>query len=182
MNNLYSNLIWIDLEMTGLDPENDKIIEIATVITDSELNILSEGPNLIINQSEFQIDKMDTWNVCTHTSNGLLQKVRSSKLHELDASNITIEFLKNWIPFKQSPICGSSIAQDRRFLYKYMPELESYFNYRCLDVSTIKELMVRWRPDLISDLKLNKTHRALSDIYSSISELTYYRDNFIKLL
>lgn len=174
-----SNLIWIDLEMTGLNPELDRILEIATLVTDNQLNILSEGLVLIIYQPELQLSLMNEWNRKTHTASGLLKEVRSSKLNELDASYLTIKFLKNWINFKASPICGSSIAQDRRFLIKYMPELESYFNHRYLDVSTIKELVVRWRPDLISGFKSHKIHRALSDIHESISELIYYRKYFI---
>ncbi|ADV33485.1 oligoribonuclease [Candidatus Blochmanniella vafra str. BVAF] len=174
------NLIWIDLEMTGLNPEKDRIIEIATLITDSELNILSTGPNLAINQTELKLSEMDSWNVRTHSANGLLTQVRSSKLNECDASNLTIKFLKNWISFQKSPICGSSVAQDRRFLIKYMPKLESYFNHRYLDVSTIKELVMRWRSDLIVGLKVHKkTHRALEDIHESILELAYYRQYFI---
>ncbi|URJ28095.1 oligoribonuclease [Candidatus Blochmannia vicinus (nom. nud.)] len=175
------NLIWIDLEMTGLNPEKDRVLEIATVITDSKLNILSEGPVIAIHQSESQLLLMNDWNIRVHSFTGLLEKVRSSKLDEIDASNLTVNFLKNWVPFKKSPICGSSVAQDRRFLFRYMPELESYFNHHYLDVSTIKELMIRWRPDLISGLKLRKTHRALEDIHESIVELMYYRKYFMKL-
>lgn len=179
MNDRNNNLIWIDLEMTGLDPRLHRILELATVVTDSNLNILSEGPVLVIHQSEEHLLYMDQWNKKVHTDTGLLKEVQSSILNELDASNITIEFLKNWVNLKVSPICGNSIAQDRRFLFKYMPKLESYFNYRYLDVSTVKELMIRWRPDLISGFKCNKIHRALEDIYESISELLYYRGNFI---
>lgn len=176
------NLIWIDLEMTGLNPELDRILEVATVVTDSQLNILSEGPVLTIHQTELQLLTMNQWNIRTHTNTGLLKKVQESELNELDASNLTIEFLKNWVDFKTSPICGSSIAQDRRFLIKYMPKLESYFNYRYLDVSTIKELVIRWRPDLLSGFQCFKTHRALKDIHDSISELMYYRKHFINCI
>lgn len=174
-----NNLIWIDLEMTGLNPEVDRILEVATLITDNKLNILSEGPNLSIYQTESQLLLMNEWNVRMHNINGLMEQVRASNLNESDVSSLTIEFLKKWVPFKQSPICGSSVAQDRRFLYKYMPELEGYFNYRCLDVSTIKELVMRWRPDLIDGLTLNKRHRALEDVRESVSELLYYRKYFI---
>lgn len=173
------NLIWIDLEMTGLNPEIDRILEIATLITDSRLNILSEGPVLAIYQSEPNLLLMNEWSARTHGFTGLLKKVRSSKLNECDASDITLDFLRNWVPFGKSPICGNSIAQDRRFLFKYMPKLEMYFNHRYLDVSTVKELMIRWRPDLISGLKLCKTHRALEDIRESVLELMYYRKHFI---
>lgn len=176
-----NNLIWIDLEMTGLDSNLNRILEIATIVTDNQLNILSEGPVLAIYQSELQLSLMDSWNIKTHTSTGLLKKVRSSKLNELDASDLTIKFLKNWVNPKTSPICGNSIAQDRQFLIKYMPKLESYFNHRYLDVSTVKELMMRWKPDLVSGLKIYKTHRALEDIKASISELMYCRQYFIKL-
>lgn len=174
-----SNLIWIDLEMTGLDPEKERILEIATLVTDNELNILSEGPVLTIYQSEEQLLSMNEWNIRTHNTTGLLKEVRSSKLDEIEASNLVIEFLKNWVPFKNSPICGNSIAQDRRFLIKYMPKLETYFSHRYLDVSTIRELMMRWRPDLVSGLKLYKVHRALEDIRESVKELIYYRKHFI---
>lgn len=166
--------------MTGLHPERDRILEIATLITDNNLNILSEGPVLAIHQSESQLSLMNAWNVRTHSVNGLLEKVRSSKIDEYNASNLTIDFLKRWVSYRKSPICGNSIFQDRRFLCQYMPELEMYFNYRCLDVSSIKELVIRWRPDLLSTLKLRKTHRALEDIRDSVAELMYYRDNFIQ--
>lgn len=179
MNN---NLIWLDLEMTGLDPEKDRILEIATLITDSRLNILAEGPVLVIHQSESQLSLMNAWNTRTHNLSGLLQEVRFSKMDECRASTLTIDFLKNWIACKNSPICGNSIAQDRRFLFRYMPELETYFSYRCLDVSTIKELVKRWRPDLLSGLKLRKMHRALEDIRESVVELTYYRDHFMRFV
>ncbi|URJ25162.1 oligoribonuclease [Candidatus Blochmannia ocreatus (nom. nud.)] len=175
------NLIWIDLEMTGLNLEKDRILEIATLVTDSKLNILSEGPVIAIFQSETQLSLMDDWNMNVHNATGLLQKVRSSKFNEINAANLTISFLKNWVAFKKSPICGNNIAQDRRFLLKYMPELENYFNYHYLDVSTLKELVLRWRSDLLSGLKLKKTHRALDDIRSSVTELTYYRKYFLKL-
>lgn len=173
-------LIWIDLEMTGLNPDKDRILEIATLITDSRLNILSEGPVLAIYQSELQLSLMNAWNIRTHSFNGLLEKVRSSKVDEFSASKLTIDFLRHWVAYKSSPMCGSSIAQDRRFLLKYMPDLEMYFNYRCLDVSTIKELVTRWRPDLLPALKLYKKHRALEDIRESVTELIYYRDHFIQ--
>lgn len=176
------NLIWLDLEMTGLNPEQDRILEIATLITDSKLNILSEGPVLAIYQPESQLSLMNTWNIKTHNFSGLLEKVRSSKIDEFSASCLTINFLKKWVTCKSSPICGNSIAQDRRFLLRYMPNLEMYFNHRYLDVSTIKELVMRWRPDLLSGLNLRKEHRALEDIHESVSELIYYRDHFIQLV
>lgn len=175
-----NNLIWLDLEMTGLNPEQDRILEIATLITDNQLNILSEGPVVAIYQPNSQLSLMNAWNIKTHSGNGLLDQVRISTVDEISASNMTIDFLKNWVSYKNSPICGNSIAQDRRFLYKYMPDLEMYFNHRCLDVSVIKELIIRWRPDLLTRLKLHKTHRALEDIRESVMELIYYRDHFIR--
>lgn len=178
MNN--HHLIWLDLEMTGLNPEHDRIIEMATLITDSKLNVLSEGPVLVIHQSELQLSLMNTWNIQTHSLNGLLEEVRSSQINESSASDLTIDFLRKWVSYKNSPICGNSVAQDRRFLLRYMPDLEMYFNHRCLDVSTIKELMMRWRPDLLPGLKLNKLHRAMEDIRESVLELKYYRDYFLK--
>ncbi|URJ23157.1 oligoribonuclease [Blochmannia endosymbiont of Camponotus sp. C-003] len=176
-----NNLIWLDLEMTGLDPDRDRILELATLVTDSKLNILSEGPVAVIHQSESQLLSMDDWNTRVHSATGLIEKVRCSTLDEISASNLTIKFLRNWVNFKKSPICGNSIAQDRLFLFRYMPELESYFNHRYLDVSTIKELMIRWRPDLISGLQLQHTHCALDDIRESVAELMYYRKHFIRL-
>lgn len=176
-----NNLIWVDLEMTGLNPDRDRILEIATLVTDNKLNVLSEGPVVAIHQSESQLLLMDDWNNRVHRATGLIDKVRSSTLDEISASDLTIKFLRNWVDFKKSPICGNSIAQDRLFLLRYMPKLESYFNHRYLDVSTIKELMLRWRPDLISGLRLQKTHCALNDIRESVSELMYYRKYFIQL-
>lgn len=174
-----SNLVWLDLEMTGLNPEKDCILEIATLVTDSELNVISEGPVCVIHQVESRLLLMDSWNMRIHNTSGLLDQVRDSAVNEFDASNMTINFLKNLVSYKESPMCGNSIAQDRRFLRKYMPELEDYFNYRCLDVSTLRELMYRWRPDLMSGLKLNKVHRALNDIRESVLELIYYKEHFI---
>ncbi len=175
---LYSkkNLIWIDLEMTGLNPEKNRIIEIATLISDNNLNFFIEGPNLIINQEEKYLLNMDSWNIRIHTSNGLLEKVKNSCINELQAEKITINFLKKWVPKKFSPICGSTVAQDRRFLFKYMPNLESYFNYKYIDVSSIRELIKRWKPKILNNNIYKKSnHTALFDIKSSIKELIYYR-------
>ncbi|MGD6858394.1 MAG: oligoribonuclease [Enterobacteriaceae bacterium] len=176
-----SNLIWIDLEMTGLNVYYDKIIEIATVITDNYLNILAEGPSLVINQSEKQLKLMNNWNVKVHTNNGLIHQIRKSKINEITAEKETIFFLEKWVPPNCSPICGSSIGQDRKFLFYHMPALESYFHYRCIDVSTVKELVYRWRPNLIKKNKKRNIHRALQDIYFSIKELLFYRKYFINL-
>ncbi|BAC24575.1 yjeR [Wigglesworthia glossinidia endosymbiont of Glossina brevipalpis] len=175
------NLIWIDLEMTGLNLENDRIIEIATVITDKYVKILAEGPSIAIFQSEEQLKKMNSWNIFTHTKNGLIDRVRKSKYNEKNAMIDTLKFISSWVPFGKSPICGSSINHDRLFLSKYMPDLEKYFHYRCLDVSVIKELARRWKPKILSKLKKKHTHKALDDIKDSIKELLFYKDTFIKL-
>ena len=174
------NLIWIDLEMTGLDPESERIIEVATVVTDSNLNVLDEGPSLVINQSNTLLDSMDEWNTAQHGSSGLTDRVRSSVITEKEAMNQTLAFLKKWVPEGSSPMCGNSIGQDRRFLVKYMPDLASFFHYRNLDVSTIKELIRRWRPDLEDGFSKKGNHLAMDDIYDSIAELAYYREVFIQ--
>ncbi|MCE0493494.1 oligoribonuclease [Vibrio salinus] len=175
------NLIWIDLEMTGLDPEIHKIIEIATIVTDSELNILAEGPVLAVSQPEEELTKMDEWCTTTHTNSGLVSRVRESRINEDDAVKQTLAFLSRWVPKGKSPICGNSIGQDRRFLVKYMPELESYFHYRYLDVSTIKELTRRWNPSILAGFSKQGSHLALDDIRESIAELRYYRKTIFKI-
>ncbi|OBU38769.1 oligoribonuclease [Photobacterium damselae] len=175
------NLIWIDLEMTGLDPETHKIIEIATIVTDAQLNILAEGPVLAIHQPEEELAKMDDWCTTTHTNSGLVERIRQSKITEQEAVRQTIEFLEKWVPKGASPICGNSIGQDRRFLYKYMPELEAYFHYRYLDVSTIKELTRRWQPEVLNGFSKKGSHLALDDIRDSIAELKYYRENIFTI-
>ncbi|EIU6831717.1 oligoribonuclease [Vibrio parahaemolyticus] len=175
------NLIWVDLEMTGLDPETHKIIEIASIVTDSELNILAEGPVLAVHQPEEELAKMDDWCINTHTASGLVERVRNSKISEQDAVVQTIEFLEKWVPKGVSPICGNSIGQDRRFLYKHMPELEEYFHYRYLDVSTLKELTRRWKPEVLDGFSKQGTHLALDDIRESIAELKYYRETIFKI-
>lgn len=176
-----NNLIWIDLEMTGLDPERDRIIEIATLVTDPNLTILAEGPVLAVHQSDEQLSLMDEWNVRTHTASGLVERVRASPLNEDRAVALTLNFLQEWVPAGKSPICGNSIGQDRRFLFKYMPDLEAYFHYRYLDVSTLKELARRWKPEILAGLTKQSTHQALDDIRESVAELAYYREHFIKL-
>ncbi|WP_165312442.1 oligoribonuclease [Vibrio ziniensis] len=175
------NLIWIDLEMTGLDPETHKIIEIATIVTDSELNILAEGPVLAIHQPESELNKMDDWCTNTHTGSGLVERIRQSTVTEDQAVAQTIEFLEKWVPRGKSPICGNSIGQDRRFLYKHMPVLEEYFHYRYIDVSTLKELTRRWKPDVLDGFSKKGSHLALDDIRESIAELKYYRQTIMSI-
>jgi len=173
------HLIWIDLEMTGLNPDSDLIIEIATIVTDKDLNILAQGPVLAIHQSDEVLAAMDDWNRKHHGQSGLIDRVKASTVTEREAERLTIEFLKQWVPEKTSPICGNSIGQDRRFLYRYMPELEAYFHYRNLDVSTLKELAARWAPEIKNGFNKESKHQALDDIIDSIDELRYYREHFI---
>ena len=175
------NLVWIDLEMTGLEPDDDVIIEIATIVTDQELNILAEGPVLAVHQSEARLEAMDEWNTTHHTRSGLVQRVRESSETEASAAGKTLEFLRAWVPEGASPMCGNSICQDRRFMARHMPELESYFHYRNLDVSTLKILANRWRPDLEGGFEKTATHLALDDIRESIDEMRYYREHFLQL-
>lgn len=171
------NLIWIDLEMTGLDPDSDAIIEIATLVTDKQLNILAEGPELAIRHPLARLQAMDDWNRKHHGASGLWQRVLDSSLDAAAAEAATITFLQGWVPAGKSPICGNSICQDRRFLARGMPQLERYFHYRNLDVSTLKELARRWRPDLAQAFSKRGTHTALSDIRESLAELVYYRQH-----
>jgi oligoribonuclease len=177
-----NNLIWIDLEMTGLDTQNDFIIEIATIITDSELNTLAEGPVLAIHQPDEVLNKMDEWNTKQHGSSGLTERVKQSTITEPQAEQQTIEFLQQYVPAGKSPMCGNSICQDRRFLARCMPTLEAYFHYRNLDVSTIKELARRWAPQISKGFEKKANHLALDDIKESISELLYYREHIFKNL
>lgn len=172
------NLVWIDLEMTGLSPEDDRIIEIATIITDPQLNIIEEGPVMAVHQPMTRLAAMDEWNTRTHTESGLVNRVKASEFDEKAAERATRKFIARHVSGNHSPLCGNSICQDRRFLALYMPKLESYLHYRNLDVSSIKELVVRWRPDLVGGFKKNNTHRALDDIRESIEELKYYRQTF----
>ena len=175
-----NNLIWIDLEMTGLDTLNDMIIEIATIVTDSQLNVLAEGPVLAIHQSDQILAKMDEWNTRQHGQSGLVERVRNSKIDEAEAESRTLEFLREYVPANTSPMCGNSICQDRRFLARCMPELAKYFHYRHLDVSTLKELARRWAPSICGGLKKSSTHLAMDDIRDSINELRYYREHLFK--
>ncbi|WP_166264219.1 oligoribonuclease [Marinobacter caseinilyticus] len=174
-------LVWIDLEMTGLDPEKERIIEMATLITDSDLNLVAEGPVIAVHQPDSLLDAMDAWCTKTHGQTGLTRRVRESQISESDAEQQTLAFLRQHLEAGQSPLCGNSIGQDRRFLVKYMPELEAFFHYRNLDVSTIKELARRWRPDVLDGVKKKGTHLALDDIRDSIDELRHYREHFFQL-
>ncbi|MGO1750604.1 MAG: oligoribonuclease [Marinobacter sp.] len=174
-------LVWIDLEMTGLDPEKERIIEMATIITDSELNLVAEGPVVAINQPDSLLEAMDEWCTKTHGESGLTRRVQESKTTAAEAEQQTIAFLKEYMEKGKSPLCGNSIGQDRRFLVKYMPELEDFFHYRNLDVSTVKELARRWRPDVLDGVQKKGSHLALDDIRDSINELRHYREHFFKL-
>ena len=178
--NKRSNLVWIDLEMTGLKPDTDKIIEIATLVTDENLNLLAEGPVLAIKQSDAALDAMDEWNQTHHGRSGLIERVKASAIDEKEAVRQTLEFLADYSEPNASPLCGNSICQDRRFMANYMPELEAFFHYRNLDVSTLKELAKRWKPEIMTGLTKKATHQALDDIRESIEELRYYREHFIK--
>ena len=175
------NLIWIDLEMTGLDTNNDYIIEIATIVTDSELNVLAEGPIIAIHQSDETMDNMDEWNTRQHGGSGLTKRVKESTMTEAEAERQTLDFLAEYVPAGVSPMCGNSICQDRRFMARIMPELEAYFHYRNLDVSSLKELAKRWAPEVEKSFKKNGSHLAMDDIRDSIRELQHYREHFIKL-
>jgi len=176
-----NNLIWIDLEMTGLDTDRDHIIEIATVVTDAELNILAEGPVIAIYQPSAVMDAMDEWNTRQHGQSGLTRRVRESRYSVADAERETLAFLRQWVPKGKSPMCGNSICQDRRFMARLMPELEDYFHYRNLDVSTLKELARRWAPAVYDGFKKDSSHLALDDIKDSIAELRHYREHFLKV-
>ena len=176
-----NNLIWLDMEMTGLNPDADRIIEVAIVITDSQLATLAEAPVLVVRQTDAVLDAMDVWNKGTHGRSGLIDKVKASALAEADVENAIVDFLAQHVPLGASPMCGNSICQDRRFLARWMPKLEAYFHYRNLDVSTLKELVKRWKPEVARGVVKNGKHEALADIYESIDELKYYRENFIKL-
>ena len=175
------NLVWVDLEMTGLEPDTDRIIEVAVVVTDMHLNTIAEGPVFAIHQSDETLDKMDAWNKGTHGRSGLIERVRASTVSEEQAEAALIAFLKQFVPAGKSPMCGNTICQDRRFMARTMPKLESFFHYRNLDVSTLKELCRRWRPELVSGFKKHQKHTALADIIESVEELKYYREHFIKV-
>ena len=175
------NLVWLDCEMTGLDPEVDRIIEIAVVVTGPHLEPRVEGPVFAIHQTDAQLDKMDAWNKGTHGKSGLTDRVKASTIDEAQAEAALIEFLLKYVPKNASPLCGNTIGQDRRFLVKYMPKLEAFFHYRNLDVSTLKELSRRWRPEVYESFKKQQRHTALADVHESIDELAHYREHFLKL-
>jgi oligoribonuclease len=175
------NLIWLDCEMTGLDPEVDRLIEIAVIVTGADLTPRIEGPVLVIHQSDAQLDKMDAWNKGTHGRSGLIDKVKASTITEAQAEQQILDFLAKYAPKGSTPMCGNSISQDRRFLVKYMPKLEAFFHYRNVDVSTLKELAKRWRPEIYNSFKKQQKHTALADVHESIDELVHYREHFLKL-
>ena len=175
------NLIWIDMEMSGLSSDRDRIIEVALVVTDSQLNVVAEAPVLVVHQSDAVLDGMDNWNKSTHAKSGLIDKIKASTLTEAEVEARMLAFLQQHVPAGISPMCGNSICQDRRFLARWMPRLEAYFHYRNLDVSTLKELVKRWKPELTRGVVKNGKHEALADIHESIEEMKYYRENFIKL-
>ncbi|MFN3716391.1 MAG: oligoribonuclease [Thiobacillus sp.] len=175
-----THLLWLDMEMTGLVPETDRIIELAIVVTDADLGIVAEGPVLVVHQPDEVLQAMDNWNKGTHGKSGLIDRVKASHLSEADAEAQMLAFVKQYVPERTSPMCGNSICQDRRFMARYMPALEAFFHYRNLDVSTLKELAKRWRPGLAEGFKKSGKHEALADIYESIEELKYYREHFIR--
>ncbi|TAM83158.1 MAG: oligoribonuclease [Candidimonas sp.] len=174
-------LVWLDMEMTGLDPEKERIIEAAVVVTEPDLTLVAEGPVLVIHQSDALLEAMDKWNRSTHGKNGLIDKVKASTLTEAQAEGQLLAFLSQHVPAGKSPLCGNTIGQDRRFMVKYMPQLEAFFHYRNLDVSTLKELALRWKPEVYKSFVKQSRHEALADIYESIDELKHYREYFIKL-
>ena len=176
-----NNLIWVDIEMSGLDPEVEKVLELAVVVTDTHLNTVAEGPVLVVHQSDAVLDAMDSWNKSTHAKSGLIERVKAAVLTEADVENRLVEFLQQHVPAGVSPLCGNSVHQDRRFMVRYLPKFETYFHYRNLDVSTLKELVRRWRPELASKMTKHGKHEALADINESIEELKFYREHFLKL-
>ena len=173
------NLIWIDLEMTGLDPEKERIIEMAAIVTDSQLNLIAESPVIAVHQSDELLNEMDDWNTKQHNASGLVARVKESQINEAKAEEMMLQFLKQYVPAGKSPMCGNTIYQDRRFLNRYMPELEKYFHYRLLDVSTLKELAFRWAPEVYAGVKKDSKHLALDDIRESVEELKYYRAHLL---
>lgn len=174
-------LVWLDMEMTGLDPQKERIIEVAVVVTEPDLTVVAEGPVLVIHQPDSLLDAMDSWNRSTHGKSGLTEKVKASTLTEEQAEQQLIDFLSQYVPAGKSPLCGNTVSQDRRFMFNYMPKLEQFFHYRTIDVSTLKELARRWKPELLKGFEKRSKHEALADIYESIDELKYYRDTFIRL-
>ncbi|AAQ60040.1 oligoribonuclease [Chromobacterium violaceum] len=176
-----NNLIWLDMEMTGLNPDQDRIIEVAMIVTDSNLNVLAESPVLVIHQPDAILDGMDDWNKNTHGKSGLIEKVKNSTVSEAEAEQLLLEFMMQHVPERATPMCGNTIHQDRRFMARWMPKLEAYFHYRNLDVSTLKELCKRWRPEIAKGVVKRGKHEALADILESIEEMRYYREHFLKV-
>ncbi len=176
-----NNLIWVDMEMSGLNPDTDKVLEVAIVVTDTYLNTLAEAPVLVVHQDHTALDAMDAWNKSTHAKSGLIERVKASVLREAEVEGRMVEFLQQFVPPGASPLCGNSVHQDRRFMVRHLPRLEEFFHYRNLDVSTLKELVRRWRPELAAGLTKHGKHEALADIHESIEELKYYREHFLKL-
>ncbi len=176
-----NNLIWIDMEMSGLDPDADRVLEVAVVVTDSQLNTVAEAPVLVVHQAAAVLNAMDDWNKSTHAKSGLIERVKASRLSEAAAEERMIAFLSEHVPSRASPMCGNTVHQDRRFMARHMPKLEAYFHYRNLDVSTLKELAKRWKPEIMAGLTKHGKHEALADIQESIEELKYYREHFLKL-
>ncbi|OZI51284.1 oligoribonuclease [Bordetella genomosp. 4] len=176
-----NRLVWLDMEMTGLDPSKERIIEVAVVVTEPDLTIVAEGPVLVVHQPDSLLDAMDSWNKSTHGKSGLIDKVKASTLSEAQAEQMLLDFLSQHVPAGKSPLCGNTISQDRRFMYAYMPNLERFFHYRNLDVSTLKELARRWVPAVYKGFEKKSKHEALADIYESIDELKYYREHFLKV-
>jgi oligoribonuclease len=175
------NLLWVDMEMSGLNPDTDRVLEVAIVVTDSQLNTVAEAPVLVVHQSDAVLDAMDSWNRSTHAKSGLTERVKASALAEAEVERQLVEFLAQYVPTGISPMCGNTVHQDRRFMARHLPALETFFHYRNLDVSTLKELMKRWRPDLAAGFVKHGKHEALADIYESIDELKYYREHFLKV-
>ncbi len=176
-----NTLIWLDMEMSGLDPDRDRIIEIAIVLTNDKLETIAEAPVIVVHQPDAVLDAMDDWNKSTHGKSGLIERVRASQVSEAEAEARMIEFLQEWVPARSSPMCGNSVCQDRRFLARWMPKFEAWFHYRNLDVSTLKELAKRWRPEVYAGVKKVGAHTALADIQESIAEMRHYRDTFLRL-
>ena len=176
-----NNLIWVDMEMNGLNPDTDRVLEVAIVVTDTHLNSVAEAPVLVVHQSDAVLDAMDSWNKSTHGKSGLIERVKNSSMAEADVEDRMVEFLQQHVPPGVSPMCGNSVHQDRRFMARHLPRLEAFFHYRNLDVSTLKELVKRWRPELAAGFAKHGKHEALADIYESIDELKYYREHFLKL-
>ncbi len=176
------NLVWVDMEMTGLAPDTDRVLEVAVIVTDAKLEVLAEGPVVVLHQADAILDKMDAWNKGTHGRSGLIDKVKASTVDEAQAEEILLTFMRQWVGKSKSPMCGNTICQDRRFMARWMPKLEGYFHYRNVDVSTLKELARRWRPGVVDSFKKQQAHTALADIRESIDELKHYREHFIKLV